>query len=112
MEAKVVEEEAAKRIEELVSKRVEEELEKRKEEIEAEVLRRVEEAKREMEREMMAELELRKQQLIEQEKIREVRIIHNILYLHSSLSLIHHFNFLLPLHKIPLHHSNFPPLPP
>lgn len=41
-----MEEETTKRVEELVAKRVQEELEKRKDEIEAEVLRRVEEAKK------------------------------------------------------------------
>ena len=46
--------EAQKRIEELVAKRVEEELEKRREEIEAEVLRRVEEAKKVMEEQKYA----------------------------------------------------------
>merc|ERR1711899_645425 len=49
LEDKNIEEEANKRIEELVAKRVEEELERRREEIEAEVLRRVEEAKKIME---------------------------------------------------------------
>lgn len=69
----MVEEETAKRIEELVKKRVEEELEKRKEEIEAEVLRRVEEAKKIMERHMMEEMERRREQQLEEEKKREVR---------------------------------------
>ena len=65
----MVEEVAAKRLEELVAKRVEEELEKRKDEIEAEVLRRVEEAKRLMEQQMLEELaEKRKQQEQEQKK--------------------------------------------
>merc|ERR1712045_325761 len=48
-EQKSIEEEANKRIEDLVAKRVEEELERRRDEIEAEVLRRVEEAKKIME---------------------------------------------------------------
>ena len=69
----MVEEETAKRIEELVKKRVEEELEKRKEEIEAEVLRRVEEAKKIMEKQMMEEMERRREQQLEEEKKREVR---------------------------------------
>ena len=41
-----MEEETTKRVEELVAKRVQQELERRKDEIEAEVLRRVEEAKK------------------------------------------------------------------
>lgn len=73
LEQKMVEEETAKRIEELVKKRVEEELEKRKEEIEAEVLRRVEEAKKIMEKQMMEEMERRREQQLEEEKKREVR---------------------------------------
>nr|CAD7396186.1 unnamed protein product [Timema cristinae] len=71
LEQKMVEEETAKRIEELVKKRVEEELEKRKEEIEAEVLRRVEEAKKIMEHQMMEEMERRRQLQLEEEKKRE-----------------------------------------
>nr|CAD7397935.1 unnamed protein product [Timema poppensis] len=74
LEQKMVEEETAKRIEELVKKRVEEELEKRKEEIEAEVLRRVEEAKKIMEHQMMEEMERRRQLQLEEEKKREVRL--------------------------------------
>jgi hypothetical protein len=46
LEARLVEEETTKRVEELVAKRVQEELERRKDEIEREVLRRVEEAKK------------------------------------------------------------------
>lgn len=46
LQARLIEEETAKRVQELVAKRVQEELEKRKDEIEAEVLRRVEEAKK------------------------------------------------------------------
>lgn len=46
LEAQLIEEETQKRVEELVAKRVAEELERRKDEIEAEVLRRVEEAKK------------------------------------------------------------------
>ena len=46
---KQVEELAALRIKELVAKKVEEELERRKDEIETEVMKRVEEAKRIME---------------------------------------------------------------
>ena len=60
-------------MEELVAKRVEEELEKRRDEIEAEVLRRVEEAKRLMEQQMLEELEEKKRQQEEEQKKREVR---------------------------------------
>ena len=42
----MIEEETQKRVEELVDKQVAEELERRRDEIEAEVLRRVEEAKK------------------------------------------------------------------
>jgi len=67
-----VEAAANKRIEELVAIRVEEELEKRKDEIEKEVLRRVEEAKKVMEETMMLELEQRKQEQLEEARKREV----------------------------------------
>lgn len=50
-------------------------MEKRKEEIEAEVARRIEEVKKEMEKEMMEEMERRRKQLLEEEKRREVRKI-------------------------------------
>ena len=73
MEQKSIEEAANKRIEELVAKRVEEELERRRDEIEVEVLRRVEEAKCLMEAQMMEELEKRKQEQLEEAKRREVR---------------------------------------
>ena len=69
-----MEEETQKRIEEMVRKRVEEELEKRKEEIEAEVLRRVEEAKRIMEHEMLAEMERHKQHQLEEMRRQEVSL--------------------------------------
>ena len=59
----------------MVAKRVEEELEKRKDEIEREVLRRVEEAKKIMEETMMKELEVRKQEQLEEAKKREVFIL-------------------------------------
>lgn len=74
MEAKNIEDEANKRIEELVAARVAEELERRREEIEAEVLRRVEEAKVIMEAQMLAEMEKRKQEQLEEAQKREVRI--------------------------------------
>ena len=74
IEQKSVEVEANKRIEELVAKRVEEELERRRDEIEAEVLRRVEEAKKAMEAQMMEELEKRKQEQMEEAQRREVRM--------------------------------------
>jgi len=75
LEEKNIEEEANKRIEELVAKRVEEELERRREEIEAEVLRRVEEAKKIMEAQMLEEMERRKQEQLEEARRREVRIL-------------------------------------
>lgn len=46
LEAKLIEEETAKRVEEELAKRVQQLLYERKDEIEAEVLRRVEEAKK------------------------------------------------------------------
>ena len=52
-----------------------EELEKRKDEIEREVLRRVEEAKKIMEETMMKELEVRKQEQLQEAKKREVFIL-------------------------------------
>lgn len=67
-----MEEETVKRIEEMVALRVAEELEKRKDEIEAEVLRRVEEAKQIMEQQMLEELERRRKERLEEEKRREV----------------------------------------
>ena len=72
-EQRSIEDEANKRIEEMVAKRVEEELERRREEIEAEVMRRVEEAKKTMEAEMLKELERRKQEQLEEARKREVR---------------------------------------
>jgi len=71
-EQKIVEEETVKRIEEMVALRVAEELEKRKDEIEAEVLRRVEEAKQIMEQQMLQELERRRKERLEEENRREV----------------------------------------
>ena len=59
----------------MVSKRVEEELERRRDEIEAEVLRRVEEAKKVLEAQMLEEMEKRKQEQLEEAKRREVRVI-------------------------------------
>ena len=73
MEARLIEEEVAKRVEEMVAKRVEQELEKRKDDIEAEVLRRVEEAKRIMEAAMLEEMEQKKQQELEAQQAKEVR---------------------------------------
>lgn len=73
-EQKMVEEVAAKRLEELVARRVEEELERRRDEIEAEVLRRVEEAKRLMEQQMLEELQEKRRQQEEDQKKREVEL--------------------------------------
>ena len=72
-EQKSIEDAANRRIEELVAQRVAEELERRKDEIEAEVLRRVEEAKKMMEQQMLEEMERRKQEQIEEARKREVR---------------------------------------
>ena len=52
---------------------MEEELERRRDEIETEVLRRVEEARKIMEQQMMEELEKRKQEQLEDAKRSEVR---------------------------------------
>ena len=73
-EQKSIEEEANKRIEELVAKRVAEELERRKEEIEAEVTKRVEIAKKAMEAQMLEDIEKRKQEQIEEAQRREVSL--------------------------------------
>lgn len=73
-ELKQVEELAARRVEELVAKRVEEELERRKDEIEAEVLRRVEEAKCLMEEQMLEELEKKRKEQEEEQKKREASL--------------------------------------
>ena len=56
----------------MVALRVAEELEKRKDEIEAEVLRRVEQAKQLMEQQMLEELERRRKERLEEENRREV----------------------------------------
>ena len=85
LEQKSIEDAANKRIEELVAQRVAEELERRRDEIEAEVLRRVEEAKKVMEAEMLQEMERRKQEQLEEAKRREVGLI--FLCLAFSLSL-------------------------
>lgn len=55
-----------------MAKRVEEELEKRRDEIEREVLRRVEEAKRIMEKQLLEELERQRQAELAAQKAREV----------------------------------------
>lgn len=74
IEEKLIEEETARRVEELVAKRVEEELEKRRDEIEREVLRRVEEAKRIMERQLLEELERQRHAELQAQKAREVTL--------------------------------------
>lgn len=61
-------------MEELVARRVEEELEKRRDEIEREVLRRVEEAKRIMEAQLLQELERQRQAELSAQKAREVTL--------------------------------------
>ena len=71
----------------MVSKRVEEELERRRDEIEAEVLRRVEEAKKVLEAQMLEEMEKRKQEQLEEDKRREVRSLDLSLYLDNVKNL-------------------------
>ncbi len=74
IEERLIEEETARRVEELVARRVEEELEKRRDEIEHEVLRRVEEAKRIMEAQLLQELEKQRQTELNAQKVREVTL--------------------------------------
>lgn len=71
-EQKLIEEETARRVEGMVAKRVEEEIAKRKDEIDSEVLRRVEEAKQIMEKQMLEEFEKRRQEHLEEQQIKEV----------------------------------------
>ena len=71
----------------MVSKRVEEELERRRDEIEAEVLRRVEEAKKILEAQMLEEMEKRKQEQLEEAKRREVRFISMTYIINTLLEL-------------------------
>jgi len=75
MEEKLIEEEVARRVEAIVAKRVEEEMEKRKEEIEAEVLHRIEDAKRAMEAEMLEELERKHRDELKAQQIKEVQLV-------------------------------------
>ena len=75
-----MEDETAKRVEELVAKRVKEEIERRKDEIEAEVMRQVEEAKRLMEQQMLQELERKQRAQDEEEEKKKVRDCNSILY--------------------------------
>ena len=67
-----MEDETTKRVEQLVAKRVVEELEKRKDEIEAEVLQRVEEAKKLMEEQLLQEMERKRQHQEEEERKKKV----------------------------------------
>lgn len=69
----IIEEETQKRVEELVAKRVEEQLAKRKDEIDAEVMKRVEEAKSVMEKQMVEEFEKRRQEQLEEQQMKEVK---------------------------------------
>ena len=59
----------------MVAKRVEEELEKRKDDIEAEVLRRVEEAKQIMEKQMLEEMERKREEELKARKAKEVGVL-------------------------------------
>ena len=76
LEARIVEDETTKRVEQLVAKRVSEELEKRKDEIEAEVLRRVEEAKKLMEDQLLQEMERKRQHQEDEERKKRVSALH------------------------------------
>ncbi len=69
-----MEDETTKRVEQLVAKRVAEELEKRKDEIEAEVLRRVEEAKKLMEDQLLQEMERKRVHQEEEEKTKKASL--------------------------------------
>lgn len=71
---RLVEDETTKRVEELVAMRVREELEKRKDEIEAEVLRRVEEAKLLMEEQLVKEMERKRKAQEEEEAKKKVSL--------------------------------------
>ena len=81
LESKLIEEETTKRVEELVAMRVEEELRKRKDEIEAEVLRRVEEVKHNMEKQMLEELERKRVIQEAEEERKKVRRVLNLHFL-------------------------------
>lgn len=72
-EQKLIEEETQKRVEEMVAKRVEGELAKHKDEIDSEVMRRVEEAKKVMEKQMLEEFERRKVEQMEALRKKEVK---------------------------------------
>lgn len=72
-EQKLIEEETQKRVEEMVAKRVEGELAKHKDEIDTEVMRRVEEAKKVMEKQMLEEFERRKVEQMEALRKKEVK---------------------------------------
>ena len=62
----------ARRVQTLVAQRVDEELERRKDEIEAEVLRRVQDAKRDLEAQMVAEMERQRQLELEAQQRKQV----------------------------------------
>jgi len=64
----------ARRVQELVAQRVEEELDRRKDEIEMEVLRRIEEAKHLMEQQLITEMEYKRHLELEAQRVKEVRI--------------------------------------
>lgn len=79
-----------------MAKRVKEELEKRKDEIEAEILRRVEEAKKIMEREMMEEIQKQREKEMQENRRREVKFsslvsTHCLKPIDRSLAKIHSF---------------------
>ena len=76
MEERLIEEEVSKRVEKLVAERVAEQLESRSDEIEIEVLRRVEVAKKLLEKEMLAELQKKKENELLQQHQKEVAVIY------------------------------------
>lgn len=93
LQSKFIEDETSKRIEEIVAKRVQEELQKRKDDIEAEVLRRVEEAKKIMEKQMLEEMERRRQVELEEQKQKEVIIYPVLLFFNYIDKVLDHICF-------------------
>ena len=76
MEDQLIEEEVSKRVEKLVAERVAEQLESRSEEIELEVLKRVEAAKKILEKEMLSELQRKKEKELQLQQQKEVFYLH------------------------------------
>ena len=86
----------------MVSKRVEQELERRRDEIEAEVFRRVEEAKKVIEAQMLEEMEKRKQEQLEEAKRREVRNPDLTIVIFAEFQIIIIFTNSIPEQKLML----------